>query len=147
LDVDPEPEPVPTVIVVTEQSSRHVAKKIHRALAPLFFDICVELIDDTLLDPHRCFLVTRSESTSRVPSLGRKLTYCNSLRSHRGRWHLVVSSLSFSHRLFIQSLQECMHRDTLKRLISIVDSDLGRYGSPTSGRWCDGLLTDQQSSG
>ncbi|OQD75914.1 hypothetical protein PENDEC_c005G04444 [Penicillium decumbens] len=60
--VDPEPEPVPTVVVVTKQSSRRVAKKIHRALVQSFPSICVELINDGLLDPLRCFPVTRSES-------------------------------------------------------------------------------------
>jgi len=60
--VDPEPEPVPTVVVVTKQSSRRVAKKIHRALVQSFPSICVELINDRLLDPFRYFPVTRSES-------------------------------------------------------------------------------------
>lgn len=60
--VDPEREPMPTVVVVTKQSSRRVAKEIHRALTPLFPDICVELIDGALLQRCRCFPVTRSES-------------------------------------------------------------------------------------
>lgn len=53
---------MPTVLVVTDKISRDAAKKIHRALAPLLPDICVELISDALLDLCRCFPVTQSDS-------------------------------------------------------------------------------------
>lgn len=58
--VDAEPEPMPTVLIVTEQCSRSVARRIHRALQPSFHGICGELITEAALAPIRCFPVPRS---------------------------------------------------------------------------------------
>ena len=63
--VNPGLEPIPALVIITEKHSDsrnwyRASKEIYWGLAPRFPGISVELIDEVLLEPFRCFPVKRS---------------------------------------------------------------------------------------
>ena len=82
--IDTEPEPVPTVVVVTEQASRRVAKEIRRAVVPFIPKICVELIAEALLEPCYSF-ASNGPTRSSTSGMMCAKQFCPNVTSLNGR--------------------------------------------------------------